>query len=179
MSMKLVILGLLLEGDKHPYEMQQIIKQRKMDRYIKFQKGSLYYAVNQLEKSNHIEIVNIIRETKRPDKTIYTITEKGKKEFNILLKKQFSTYVTYCNPINSALTFINQLSEDEIIPMIEKRIYDTENVLKSIKEIYKDSESKLNKGDLFIFLGTIRQIEYEIIWLKDILKEAVEGNLTD
>ena len=26
MSMKLVILGLLLEGDKHPYEVQHIMK---------------------------------------------------------------------------------------------------------------------------------------------------------
>ncbi len=29
MSMKLVILGLLLEGDKHPYEVQHIMKNDK------------------------------------------------------------------------------------------------------------------------------------------------------
>ena len=50
MSMKLVILGLLLEGDKHPYEVQHIMKERQMDCYIKYAKGSLYYAFEQLEK---------------------------------------------------------------------------------------------------------------------------------
>lgn len=51
MSMKLVILGLLLEGDKHPYEVQHIMKERQMDCYIKYAKGSLYYAFEQLEKT--------------------------------------------------------------------------------------------------------------------------------
>jgi DNA-binding PadR family transcriptional regulator len=48
MSMKLVILGILTEGEKHPYEIQHIMKEREMDLYIKLQKGSLYYAVEQL-----------------------------------------------------------------------------------------------------------------------------------
>ncbi|WP_162473807.1 hypothetical protein [endosymbiont 'TC1' of Trimyema compressum] len=42
MSIKLVVLGLLMEDPRHPYEMQQIFKQRKMERYINFQKKDLY-----------------------------------------------------------------------------------------------------------------------------------------
>ncbi len=40
MSIKLLILGLLMEGEKHPYEVQQVVKQRGMDCYIKYAKGS-------------------------------------------------------------------------------------------------------------------------------------------
>ncbi len=64
MSMKLVILGLLLEGDKHPYEVQHIMKERQMDCYIKYAKGSLYYAFEQLEKQGAIHITNVIRDNK-------------------------------------------------------------------------------------------------------------------
>jgi DNA-binding PadR family transcriptional regulator len=42
---EVVILGLLMEGDKHPYEMQQVMQERHMEHYIKLAKGSLYYAV--------------------------------------------------------------------------------------------------------------------------------------
>ena len=63
MSMKLVILGLLLEGDKHPYEVQHIMKEQHMDCYIKYAKGSLYYAFEQLEKQGAIRITTIVRET--------------------------------------------------------------------------------------------------------------------
>ena len=75
MSMKLVILGLLLEGDKHPYEVQHIMKERQMDCYIKYAKGSLYYAFEQLEKQGAIRVTTIVRDTNRPDKTIFHITE--------------------------------------------------------------------------------------------------------
>lgn len=38
MSMKLVILGLLLEGDKHPYEVQHIMKNDKWTVILNMQK---------------------------------------------------------------------------------------------------------------------------------------------
>ena len=65
MSIKLVVLGLLMEEPRHPYEMQQIFKQRKMERYINFQKGSLYYAVNKLGKKDLITIEKITKESNR------------------------------------------------------------------------------------------------------------------
>ena len=49
-----------------------------MDCYIKYAKGSLYYAFEQLEKQGAIHITNVIRDTNRPDKTIFHITEEGK-----------------------------------------------------------------------------------------------------
>ncbi len=79
MSMKLVILGLLLEGDKHPYEVQHIMKERQMDCYIKYAKGSLYYAFEQLEKQGAIHITNVIRDTNRPDKTIFSYNRRRQK----------------------------------------------------------------------------------------------------
>lgn len=97
MSMKLVILGLLLEGDKHPYEVQHIMKERQMDCYIKYAKGSLYYAFEQLEKQGAIRITTIVRDTNRPDKTIFHITEEGKQLFHKLLLKQFEAKIKYIN----------------------------------------------------------------------------------
>ena len=76
MSMKLVILGLLLRRDKHPYEVQHIMKERQMDCYIKYAKGSLYYAFEQLEKQGAIRVTTIVRDTNRPDKTIFHITNR-------------------------------------------------------------------------------------------------------
>ena len=60
MSMKLVILGLLLEGDKHPYEVQHIMKERQMDCYIKYAKGSLYDAFEKVERQDAIRVATIV-----------------------------------------------------------------------------------------------------------------------
>ncbi len=56
MSMRLVILGLLMEGEKHPYEIQQLMKERSMDKYIKFQ----MIQNNVLHRSNLIPKKSIV-----------------------------------------------------------------------------------------------------------------------
>ena len=78
MSMKLAILG-LLEGDHHPYEIRIKMKDRGMDQYTKLQMGSLYYAVDRLAEDGYIEAVETIQSDSRPDKTIYRITDAGRK----------------------------------------------------------------------------------------------------
>ena len=79
MSMKLAILGFLLEGDHHPYEIRIKMKDRGMDQYTKLQMGSLYYAVDRLAEDGYIEAVETIQSDSRPDKTIYRITDAGRK----------------------------------------------------------------------------------------------------
>lgn len=54
MPMKLLILGLLLERNMHPYEITLVMKERSMDQVIKLQTGSLYYAVDKLAAGGHI-----------------------------------------------------------------------------------------------------------------------------
>lgn len=88
MSVKLVILGLLMEGNKHPYEIQQTINERQMKHYIKLASGSLYYAFDTLEKDQLVKVVDVIRETNRPEKTVYSITDAGKEEFERLYFEQ-------------------------------------------------------------------------------------------
>jgi DNA-binding PadR family transcriptional regulator len=88
MSVKLVILRLLMERDMHPYEVQQLVKERQMKHYIKLASGSLYYAFEQLEKQGFVEVTDVVRDTNRPDKTVYRITEDGKEEFQRLLLDQ-------------------------------------------------------------------------------------------
>lgn len=121
MSMKLVILGLLLEGDKHPYEVQHIMKERQMDCYIKYAKGSLYYAFEQLEKQGAIRVTTIVRDTNRPDKTIFHITDEGKRLFHTLLLKQFEAKNQIYKPIYSALSFAHFGDDQELVPILEKR----------------------------------------------------------
>ena len=73
------------------------MKERQMDCYIKYAKGSLYYAFEQLEKQDAICITTIVRDTNRPDKTIFHITETGKQLFHTLLLKQFEAKTKYIN----------------------------------------------------------------------------------
>ena len=95
MSMKLAILGLLLEGDHHPYEIRIKMKDRGMDQYTKLQMGSLYYAVDRLAEDGYIEAVETIQSDSRPDKTIYRITDAGRKLLSSCCSRNSGTSSPY------------------------------------------------------------------------------------
>ncbi|MEY6550420.1 PadR family transcriptional regulator [Bacillus cereus] len=179
MSMKLVILGLLLEGDKHPYEVQHIMKERQMDCYIKYAKGSLYYAFEQLEKQGAIHITNVIRDTNRPDKTIFHITEEGKKLFHTLLLKQFEAKNQIYKPIYSALSFAHFSNDQELVPILEKKKNDTLQYLHTMQTIYDCNKGKVPRAQLYILQSVIEHITVELQWLNTLLKDAIAGRLSE
>jgi DNA-binding PadR family transcriptional regulator len=74
----LVVLRLLGERPMHPYEMQQIIRDRATDRVVKVRAGSLYHIVERLDQLGLIEPVETGREGRRPERTVYAITDRGR-----------------------------------------------------------------------------------------------------
>ncbi|CAI8791419.1 PadR family transcriptional regulator [Bacillus pseudomycoides] len=179
MSMKLVILGLLLEGDKHPYEVQHIMKERQMNCYIKYAKGSLYYAFEQLEKQGAIAVTNVVRDTNRPDKTIFHITETGREFFHTLLLKQFEAKNQIYKPIYSALSFSHFGDEKTIIPILEKKRDDTIQYLHTMQSIYEHSKENVPRAQLYILNSVIEHITVELRWLNELHKDASAGRLSE
>src|SRR5437016_1094606 len=76
----LTVLCLLRERAMHPYEMQRLIRQRKNDNFLDLKRGSLYHAIGRLERVNLIEPVATTREGRRPERTVYRLTEDGAAE---------------------------------------------------------------------------------------------------
>lgn len=179
MSIKLIVLGLLMEGDRHPYEIQQVIKDRQMDQYIKFQKGSLYYAVNQLEKEGFIEVTNMIKDGKRPEKTIYRITDSGKEKFQELLMKQFSVMEHFHNPIYGALHFAKFVDQSEVSRCLDEKIRKVEDTISEISHLYEVYKTTLPRASLHIMRSSIEFRTTELKWLKAIKQDAHEGRLTE
>src|SRR5438067_657941 len=71
----LAILQLLHERDLHPYEMQQLIRDRYTDHVIKVRPGSLYHTVERLHRTGLVEPVETARAGRRPERTVYPITD--------------------------------------------------------------------------------------------------------
>jgi DNA-binding PadR family transcriptional regulator len=77
----LAILRLLHERPMHPYEMHQLVRDRGTDFVIKVRAGSLYHAVERLATLSLIGPVETGRDGRRPERTVYAITDAGRDEF--------------------------------------------------------------------------------------------------
>jgi len=72
-----MVLALLREGDMHPYEMMRLLRLRREDRMVRLTNGTFYHTVARLEREGLIAEVGIDRDGNRPERTTYTLTEKG------------------------------------------------------------------------------------------------------
>ncbi|EFM10098.1 transcriptional regulator, PadR-like family [Paenibacillus curdlanolyticus YK9] len=179
MSMKLLVLGLLMEGDKHPYEIRQTIKQRNWDESFKLRDGSLYYAVDQLRADQLIEAAEIVptASENRPDKTIFRITDAGKTEFLRLLYVQFGQSSYPQQPIFLGLPFVRHADPDKIIQSIEQQIANGVARLERLQHVLAIKGEFLPKGSSMMIKGFIRFGETERLWLEELLELARSGEL--
>ncbi|MBB5355873.1 DNA-binding PadR family transcriptional regulator [Anoxybacillus mongoliensis] len=179
MSVKLVILGLLMEGEKHPYEIQQIVNERHMKHYIKLAAGSLYYAFEQLEKQGYVEVVDVVRDSNRPDKTIYRITEKGKQHFEQLLLEQLQKHEHIHRSIYAGLSFAAYADEEKVSAVLKQRLHETKQQLEKLKLIFEQKRPNEYVTKLYVLKGVIMHLETEIEWLEQLINIANNKKLKE
>lgn len=177
MSVKLIILGLLMGGDKHPYQMQHFIKERKMDKFIKLYKGSLYYAVDQLKQDGFIEIAEIVKEDKRPDKTLYRITGAGKKEFHSLLLEQFSCTEQYYDPLYPAVIFTRYGDKRKIAEIIGGKINYALNKIRFLENMFEERRDVISLPAQYIYISQIEHAKTELKVLKIFQDDIINGDI--
>jgi DNA-binding PadR family transcriptional regulator len=170
MSTRLVILGILKNKPLHGYEIKHIIEKHMGD-WTNIAFGSIYFALNMLNKEGYVEQDTVKKVGNRPSRSIYRITEKGKNEYMSLLRKTWETIERNYYPIDIALTFSHDLPENEVKDYIKKRIEYLEQTKNHIKEHKKEQIIKKNvpKSAEFVFTHTEFHLEAEYKWLNSLL----------
>lgn len=177
MSMKLVILGLLMEGNRHPYEIRQTMKDRAMHHYVKMQEGSLYYAIDQLKKDGYIEPVEVVKDSSRPDRTIYTITAAGEELFQELLLLQFGGKKQVFHPMSTALVFAKYGDQKKIELILQRKLKEQHKKVKELWEVYEEHIPKVPRSVLHLMMSGYEHGMAELRWLERLIQDAREERL--
>ncbi|HEX6471339.1 MAG TPA: PadR family transcriptional regulator [Streptosporangiaceae bacterium] len=117
----LAVLHLLSEGPMHPYEMWQRIRDYGIDYTIKVTRGSLYHAVERLADRGFIEAVETSRAGRRPERTVYAITEAGQDEALAQLRGAIARPVDEYPVLGAALTLARMLPPEELAQLLRRR----------------------------------------------------------
>jgi len=83
----LTVLCLLRVKPMHPYEMQRLIRDWHKDEFLDLKRGSLYHAIERLRKAGLIDPIETSREGRRPERTVYQLTEAGERHVCEWLKQ--------------------------------------------------------------------------------------------
>jgi DNA-binding PadR family transcriptional regulator len=117
----LAVLALVAEKPMHPYEMSSTLRERAKEQSIKLNYGSLYSVVESLVRHGLIEVQETVREGRRPERTVYAITDPGRIELVDWLSELVAVPAKEYLQFEAALSLLPVLSPDEALRLLEAR----------------------------------------------------------
>ena len=111
----LAVLVCLYEKPMHPYEVAQTLRQRAKQESVRLNYGSLYAVVDSLEKRGFIKATGTVREGKRPERTVYEITDEGSREMNDWMTELIGVPAKEYPAFMTGLSFLPSLPPDEAL----------------------------------------------------------------
>jgi len=119
MSVKYAMLGILAKKDLHGYELKSSFDE-KVGEFWSLNYGQIYTTLDRLEKE---DLVTHDRQTqdKRPDRKIYSITRKGRKELDEWLSTPVSRVRALRDEFFIKLVFMDKNDAAPVIELIEKQ----------------------------------------------------------
>ncbi len=117
----LAVLACLAERSMHPYEMATTMRGRHKDQSIKLNYGSLYTVVQALRRHGLIEAQETERPGKRPERTVFAITEAGSTELLDWLSELISVPSKEYLRFEAGLSLLPVLTPDQAVELLEIR----------------------------------------------------------
>jgi DNA-binding PadR family transcriptional regulator len=174
----LAVLELLHERSMHPYEMHQTIRDRYTDQVVKVRAGSLYHMVERLHRADLVEPVETARAGRRPERTVYAITEAGRDEFRQNLRDLVRHPAVEYPVFGAAVQMLHKLDRDEVIELLDRRALLRESELTAGDQVL----GGLGKRGL-PRISTI-EVEYahamaraELAWVRQLADDIRDGTL--
>jgi DNA-binding PadR family transcriptional regulator len=117
----LAVLSCLSERAMHPYEISTTLRTRGKEHSIKLNYGSLYSVVESLRRHGLIRALETSRQGRRPERTVYEITEAGVAEHDDWLAELLSTPQREFTSLEAGLSLMAGLPPDEVARLLEER----------------------------------------------------------
>ena len=175
----LAVLALLYEAPMHPYRMQQLIKQRGKDQVINVrQRASLYQTIERLLRDGLIAVQETTRAERRPERTVYALTDVGREAVCAWLRTMLATPAREFPAFPAALAYLPLLTPDDVRRQLEQRLRALEG-----EQTLLDAEVQSVAGvlpRLFLleteYLQAVRSAELE--WVRAVVADLRAGRLT-
>ena len=174
----LAVLSCLREQPMHPYEMAATMRTRGKEHSIKLNYGSLYTVVDNLAKHGLIEAIGAQREGRRPERTVYRLTDAGRTELDDWMAELISTPAQEYPQFKAALTELGGVHPDEALGLLRDRVSaleaDIARETGSLRAVRSLPRLFLLEEEYHL---TIKRAELE--WVRGIVKELEDGSFPD
>jgi DNA-binding PadR family transcriptional regulator len=174
----LVLLSLLAEEPMHPYRMHEMIKERGKDRIANVaQRNSVYQTIDRLLRAELITVLQTARDERRPERTVYEITDAGWDALRTWTADMLATPAREFPEFPAALASVMVLTPEDVTAGLAKRAADLTTALAADRAALT-SVPDLPRLFLLDEEYSIAVREAELTWVEAVLAALRSGELT-
>jgi DNA-binding PadR family transcriptional regulator len=174
----LVVLGLLREHPRYGYEIKMIID-HVMSHVIDVSSGSLYYGLKKLEERNMVEESAIEKVGRRPERSVYSITEEG----NLYLADELPRVIFPQSrpffPLDLALYFFQFIPEKQQTRRLKMRLEYLQLSLGYLEEIEHRFKQIAPQSHVYIVRHLMNYVVMEQQFISQLLTELANDEIYD
>lgn len=163
----------------HPYEMKSKMKERGHDQVIRLKGGSIYDTVVRLEEGGFIESQATSREGRRPERTVYAITDTGRLEITAWMREMLAQPVNDYPQFAAALAFLAVLDKDEVVRLLRARTALLESQIARNEQGLDNLQKTLGIPRLFLVEAEYGVVvsRAEVEWVRSLIRDIEDGTL--
>jgi DNA-binding PadR family transcriptional regulator len=174
----LTVLGMLSEQPSHTYEIQRQIRSRHKD-FAATKTRALYHAIEDLVRKGFAEPVETTRDGRRPERTVYQISEHGREELVAWLTELLERPVAEYPVFNIAIGFLPYLPQERALESLLSRTTSLHAEIASHQEAIRalQEDSRLPRLFLLELEHAIALRQAELKWVFGIIEDIRSGRL--
>jgi len=176
-STRLLVLGAVrVFQPVHGYDVRRELLSWRVDKWANVAPGSIYNALKTLTKDKLLKIAGTGQIGGRPERTQYSLTADGEKEFQALLRATWWRVAPPLDDLMPALCFMPTLGKEELTAALEHRISALEGALKHLEFSRKEiapPETPEHVKELYDRMHAI--LGAEIPWAKTLIGRLGRG----
>ncbi|MGH7777189.1 MAG: PadR family transcriptional regulator [Candidatus Dormibacterales bacterium] len=170
-AVALTVLALTSERPRHPYDIQREIRERHKE-FAAGRPRALYRAVERLEQDGLIEPLETSREGRRPERTVYRVTEEGREELESWLSEMLERVEPEHPAFAVALSFAAYLPVETVLERLQARsvqlvgqVAGAQAALGSLRDEVRLPAAVLIDGELMLALRRA-----ELDWTREMIE---------
>jgi DNA-binding PadR family transcriptional regulator len=175
--MGLAVLSAVAFRPMHPYEMARTLRGWGKDRDLAIKWGSLYTVVRNLAKHGFLAEVESTREGRRPERTVYRITDEGRGELVDWTRELLSVAEPEEPRFRAGLSVMAVLPPADVATLLRQRLAAVEAAIATTTGTLELHAPRVPRLFLVELEYDLALLAAEAGWMRSLLVEIEDGTL--
>jgi DNA-binding PadR family transcriptional regulator len=158
--------------------MQKFIRDWHKDEFLDLKRGSLYHAIERLKRDGLIDAVGTSREGRRPERTVYRLTDAGAEKCSEWLREMLAKPVREPDQFFAALSFLPHLPPETVRAQLEERLAALRAEVANLEMVLHTMIPRIGRLVLVEVEYMRSMKEAEAAWVRSILSDLRIGALS-